>query len=401
VLLLMSINGDQSDTADETGEYRFTVDGLPVGAVCTGFKDTTDSGSSVTLAFAVSGLSGGSHTFAVQGANVMGTVPIDTSRVRLFQVVEINAGASIVIDISSMSADNSVVAFGVITDMGATITAVAGRAYLMIGTNPCDMIEAGNSSATHSFALDDVLVGPQIHNGEDGVDEGTGVTLVHVETGVSGDTLFELQWANHDGFMDTDETRPRIFQVIELEAGIFNLLTDISSVTADTADPVAGVFTVVDGMTAAPTPAGTDSVLLKMFNMQALRPAGGDITVAYRMRTDSVQVGAEVTQFGDEVDLCPGQCLIHAETGLSAAPHTFDAEWAQVIIVGPDAITNVSFPRTLQVLELLVVASVTVCSSGTWSSEITFVACDTFRVEIDGPAADLPKVSLALELEET
>ncbi len=44
--------------------------------------------------------------------------------------------------------------------------------------------------------------------------------------------------------------------------------------------------------------------------------------------------------------------------------------------------------------------SVIVCTSGVWSSTISFVPCDDFRVTIDGPAADQVKVSATMELEE-
>lgn len=399
VLLLMSLNGDASDNNDETGEYRFTVDGSPVGAVITSFKDGTDEGNSCTLAFAVTGLSAAAHTFAVQGANVQGTVPMDTTRVRLFQVVEITSGASIVVDISSTSADTSTGAFTVIDAMTSTITAVAGRAYLMLASNQADLSVAANLSADHSFAVGGVRVGPIMHNHGDAVDEGDGVTLAFVATGVSGSTSFALQWITRDGATSTDTTRPRILQVIELEASIFNLLASITSVSADTADPVAGTFTVINDLTTSPTVDSTDSVLLKLFGMQA-DPDGSQISIAYRLRTDASQVGAEVTQFGNADDRVPGQALVHAETGLSAASHTFDAEWAQIIIPGADAIANTSLNRALQVLELLAPPPIIVCTSGVWSVTVGFVPCDDLRIEIDGPAADDVKVSATLEFEE-
>lgn len=43
---------------------------------------------------------------------------------------------------------------------------------------------------------------------------------------------------------------------------------------------------------------------------------------------------------------------------------------------------------------------VVVCTSGVWSVEVSFVACDDYRVEIDGPAADNVRVSATVELEE-
>lgn len=46
------------------------------------------------------------------------------------------------------------------------------------------------------------------------------------------------------------------------------------------------------------------------------------------------------------------------------------------------------------------VGEVTVCTSGAWSTVISFVACDSYRLVIDGPALNNPKVGVTMEFEE-
>lgn len=45
-------------------------------------------------------------------------------------------------------------------------------------------------------------------------------------------------------------------------------------------------------------------------------------------------------------------------------------------------------------------AVVTTCTSGAWSSVVSFAPCDTFRLVLDGPATDDPKASVTVEFEE-
>lgn len=43
---------------------------------------------------------------------------------------------------------------------------------------------------------------------------------------------------------------------------------------------------------------------------------------------------------------------------------------------------------------------VIVCTSGVWSSTISFLPCDDFRIIIDGPSLDEPDISVTMELQE-
>ena len=56
-----------------------------------------------------------------------------------------------------------------------------------------------------------------------------------------------------------------------------------------------------------------------------------------------------------------------------------------------------SYPRTMATS----VAPVFVCTAGVWSVEVSFAVCDSYHIEIDGPAADDVRVSSTLEFEES
>lgn len=57
------------------------------------------------------------------------------------------------------------------------------------------------------------------------------------------------------------------------------------------------------------------------------------------------------------------------------------------------------FPR-LNTSLISLAGPISVCTAGTWSSAVPFVACDSFRIEISGPAADQVRISATLEFEE-
>ncbi len=44
--------------------------------------------------------------------------------------------------------------------------------------------------------------------------------------------------------------------------------------------------------------------------------------------------------------------------------------------------------------------AVIVCTEGQWTSEVSFVECDDFRITVDGPGADEVKVEVSVEFEE-
>jgi hypothetical protein len=67
------------------------------------------------------------------------------------------------------------------------------------------------------FAVDGVREGPQITAFKDQVDEVTSLaSLLHILTGISGSHTFSLQWQIVESTPETDTSRTRNLQVIEI-----------------------------------------------------------------------------------------------------------------------------------------------------------------------------------------
>lgn len=56
--------------------------------------------------------------------------------------------------------------------------------------------------------------------------------------------------------------------------------------------------------------------------------------------------------------------------------------------------------RKPPVIMTSVPSAVIVCTSGAWSAVVSFLPCDDYRLELDGPAADQVKASVNMEFEE-
>ena len=353
VVLAFEVNGAiGADSDDECGEYRFTIDASAVGSpVLSSFKDSTDEGTGRSMVWIVDGLSTGSHTFTVEGINRQGTVVIDTTRIRLFQVAELDgATTELAIDILSTSADDSPATWANVDEMSAAFAVTTGSVHFVNGTLP-NLLTSTDESADIQFAIGGTRDGPSLHCSADQVDEGTGNQLTWLETGLTGTITFSQQWQSRAGTAQTDTARNRVFQVVERTSN-YNLLIDIQSISGSSPPDVGAGFDTVDEMSASVSPAAS-SLMLTLFNMQFFRTGGGgDATIGYRISRAASQVGGEITSFGDASARTPGCSLFHFETGVSGA-NEWAGEWEQVKTDGDAPSTSTDHPRTLQTLELL------------------------------------------------
>ena len=153
---------------------------------------------------------------------------------------------------------------------------------------------------------------------------------------------FELKWQAKSGAGQTDSTRRRTFQVIEITAGVA-LQLDLISSTPDS----AGAFADVDGLTDSFNVNSTDSLMLINANMV---PAGdsGDATADYSIGVDGTNEGAELIGFADSATIVQRISMQRLKTGLSAASHSFQLRWAAI---AGGAATDTGRARTLQVIE--------------------------------------------------
>ncbi len=143
--------------------------------------------------------------------------------------------------------------------------------------------------------------------------------------------------------------------------------------------------------------------------------------------------GAPTTNTSCLIDQVAGRCLADDQNpGVSAAfnamiangftlDYTSGASWLQRdwVYIAFENIAAVIFPaeavfkpKRRQVhrnlfkskrafLPIFTPHDYDVCTSGNWSSTISFAACDTLSLELDGPATNDIKASVTIELEET
>ncbi len=350
VLLMMSLTPTQAaGTGDSCVDLRFTEGGSQVGAIMSVFADSDDPNSEIdgaTMMFALTGLSTGSHTFAVQGSTRKGDAIIDEARIRTFQIVEIETGASILVDLETLAADASPAAWANMTDLSDTQTPSAGSVLIF---NMTVQLESGGADSANDFrfAVDGTRDGPQLSDRNDAVDELNGVSMVWAADDISATSqVFSVQWQQRDATPDMDESRERIFQVIEIFADA-DLLVDIESVTADTA---TGSYTDQDDMVGSPDIDSTDSIALVFWNFSMLADNGDHDVVFTRFEVDGVQQGAELVVFKDGVDLVKGSLMARAVTGESGVTD-FAGQWINDEGTGE---TDTGRPRTFQVIDLKV-----------------------------------------------
>lgn len=335
-----------SESADTTGDFRFTVDGSPVGPVVPAFTDNIGGRvNGNTLEHAVTGLSAGSHTIAVQFINVKGTAELDTARTRSMQVYEFTEGAEIILDIETTAASgNTPASWTNVAGMSGAPTIATGSMLLLI-TNLSSLSNSG--SANFSFAIDGVQVGPeQIMNAQT-VDELNGLSMLWAKTGVaSGARTISLQWKqNGNPFPDRAlrVTGVRTIQAIQFTGADWLLLADITLTSAEQ-DPAT--WGVQAGMTTTQTPDSADSALLAIVNT-SIQAFDMDDATEFRLAMGGSLVGAQLIAWDDGDDVTRGQLLTRMETGHTGAT-VVEVQWQAVLSA---ANTDTFRPRTTQLLE--------------------------------------------------
>jgi len=348
VFLMMTLNPDMGDNSDECAEYRFTHDGARVGPVVSSFKDATNEGTGRSLFFALEGLSAGSHTFAVEAANRSGTVVIDTAFVRTFQVVEIESGASILVDLETQVSNTVPSTYADMTNLSADATPNSASSLLLFTHGSQILGQTGQKASIHRFAIDGTQDGPEMSNVMDNVDETTGCTMVFGVTGVSATSqTFSVQHEVLLGTAVMDTARPRTFQVIEIESD-FSLEVDVESVSADSA---AAGFTDMTDMTGSPDIDSTSSIVLLLANYTI--GGAADATSNNQFEIGTTLDGPEASVWSDAADRPESLSMAFAITGESGVTDVA-LQWQNR---QSTASTNTSLPRTFQVIDLILAVS--------------------------------------------
>lgn len=338
-----------AEAADDTAEFRFSVNGSPTGSpIGKAFTDAATAGEThgMTIVWAVTGLSGGANSFALEWQLIQATPDIDTAKPHSFQVIEIVGGdASILVD---SSASDSVAAVTAETNLfQSTSISVAGTGSILLLLGNVPMALATDNWAAFRFGIDDSPITNVARTGAGSdsisVHDAWSWAGFHMETGVSAGThSFELKWAEIDPPSSTESGRLRTFQVVEITANA-SLLADLNTagswtLGAEANDPTLDTDQTVNS---------TSSVVLIAANAM-IDVIAGDQAGGFRIGVDDASVGGYHTDFNDDLDMAGSACLAWAETGISGT-HSFQlrgqAEQGTVNI-------HPTFTRTLQVLDL-------------------------------------------------
>jgi len=328
---------------DRCAEFRFTEAGSRVGPEVSSFVDRGEGGSGRSMMFAVTGLSAGNHTFAVQAQNRSGVMNMDTGRPRIFQAIELETGASILVDLETTAVDIAQATFTNMVNLSAAVTPTDGALLLFTHGSQIEAI-GDDEVGDHRFAIDGTRDGPRAAHAEDAVDETTGVAMAWAVTGVSAALhTLSIQWIDTDGGPAMDTGRVRSFQVIEVTANA-SLLVDVESLTSEAAP---GTYADMDAMTGSPSIDSVDSVVLVMANFTPL--PGDNETADLFLTVGGTQDGNEQSvETDDVVEQRSSHCLLPLAVTGEVGTTAFALQW-QIREGSPE--TDTGRERTLQVID--------------------------------------------------
>ena len=374
VLFFFSMQLDPA--ADNCAEFRFYVNGSPVGPICTAFSDSSSNqeANSITMVYAMDGLSGSSNSWSVQWNIVQGSPVHDTSRYRTFQVVEISEGdAEIIVDMEASNQTGDPSSWTDLFTSSSVAVAGTGSVLVMIANVPYNM-EADESSEFR-FAVDSTaeVNGPEACTFTDESNGGNSLSMVHVLDGLSqANHTFHLEWQAITGAGQTRAVN-RTFQVVELTA---NATLKLNLYATDQ-QSAPGSFANVPDLSGSFNVAGTSAIELIFANIQNA-PDSSDSTCNFNIGVDGTNVGADLISFSDSAVIHQRMCMAWAETGLSAASHSFQARW-QSIAGGP--VSSPSHTRTLYAIELAVVVTYKLEGITKDNDGSVLVSCECYLVK--------------------
>lgn len=351
-VLILMFQAQIAAASDNDARFRFYVNGSEVGSpIGSAFSDNasgTDT-QSVTLVWAITGLSGSSNSFSVQWITVQGSPSMDQTRNRTLQILEINGGdAEILVN---ASASDSIGDPGSWADLfTANSITVQGTSSVLIMIANVPYLMQGDASTDFQFAVDTSREGAITRVFTDETNGANSWSGVHVLDGLSAGThSFHLEWQAIMGSGQTDANL-RTFQVVELTS-LATLKLELISSDPGTAP---GSYGNVNGLSDSYVVDGTDAIALIFANIQIV--AASDRCAEFMIGVDGTEEGAEIISYTDSTSLANRLCLARAKTGLSNASHTFAARWNAVNLTPT---LDTGRPRTLFVIEFTQIPPVT------------------------------------------
>ncbi len=220
LLFLFNATPDLSSVGDKAAEFRFILDGTQDGPYSICALDNVDEGGSVAMMWAETGHAATSQTIAVQWRTVQAALPMDTTRNRTFQVIEITANFNLSTDLLLTSDQTAPATYADMTGMTGTLTPDStDSVVLWMGCgNP--LPRGADDKAQTRLADGGTREGAELLTWLDNITLVYGFLLVRAKTGLSGSHTLSFQWEDVGGGTTTDTGRERSFQICSFDAAV-------------------------------------------------------------------------------------------------------------------------------------------------------------------------------------
>jgi len=258
-------------------------------------------------------------------------------------------GANLLVSIATTSEGSADTSWTTVPGLSANNVCVQGSDSVLLLIAQVQLVGAADNNAEFRFSVNGSSLGsPVLKVFSDAAPMETGnLTLTWAIDGLSGcNNSFEVQWRAYQGTPSLDTSRPRTFQVIEIPAGLAEIVVNQSSYNSASAPAEWGnLFTGTAKVN------GPESVLLMIANVP-MADMAGDQSADFQFAVDGEQKGAITSAWIDSAD-ADGETFdwsgSFAITGLSAGTHEFSLKWKQR--TGTPAV-DINRLRTFQVIEL-------------------------------------------------
>ena len=228
--------------------------------------------------------------------------------------------ANLLANITGTSADTAPASWANIGDgesdeFEAVVSVVGSGSIIILMMSMSPTLNATDASADVRFTDGGTPVGPVIAvPGVDSTNEGTGGTIMHMLTGLTGSHTFACQWQDRTGTPDTDTGRTRSFQVIEVTSGDGSLIVDESS----TASHTISTYADIGGLVPSAQTVASGDILLFVANIPIT--GGSSRSADFRFATAGTREGPELTASGwQATDVGGESCITWLATGKSGS----------------------------------------------------------------------------------
>ncbi len=220
VLMIANVPHSLPLAGDQCAEFRFSVDGTREGAFGAFRKDIANMANGMSMMHVLDGISG-NHNFELQWITRLssGHSPVDTTRLRTFQVVEITANAILQVKQLLTTSGTAPATYGTMTGMTGTYTPAASDSINLVVAQylAAATVTSNEGEAATRINIAGTQVGSELVDFQDNADELGHICQIWADTGLSASTTFKWDWVDlgNNEVPSLDTGRTRSFFVIE------------------------------------------------------------------------------------------------------------------------------------------------------------------------------------------